>query len=99
MSAVTEKQYKTGDTVEESGKYVCVSGEIKELQAGDVFPDCPITKQATNWRHMDHEHKTGEEVTASGKYVSNEGQEAELSVGKTFPVCPISGKDTSWKHV
>lgn len=45
---MTEKLYKTGDTVPESGRYICVvCGFIieyleKHLAYGVTFPTCPV---------------------------------------------------------
>ncbi|NBD23212.1 hypothetical protein [Paenibacillus glycinis] len=91
--------HRTGEQVEETGRYVCEIGETKQLSRGDSFPACPRTGKATNWRHADHEHKTGQSVTEAGRYVDASGQQVELKVGDAFPSCPSSGKETGWKHL
>ncbi|MGG3802449.1 hypothetical protein [Metabacillus fastidiosus] len=94
----TQDLHKTNEEVEETGKYVCAAGEVKELQKGEKFPNCPKSDKPTTWRHTDHVHKTGEQVTESGQYVNEGGVHVDLKEGDTFPSCPKSGKSVTWKH-
>jgi len=98
MSTIIKDLHKTNETVAESGKYVCATGETREFQKGDQFPVCPKTNEPTTWRHMDHEHKTGDKVTEAGEYIDKDGQKLSLSVEDIFPDCPKTGQATIWKH-
>ncbi|OAH59613.1 MULTISPECIES: hypothetical protein [Bacillaceae] len=78
---VQTEMYHTNDTVKETGKYICTSEAVKELQKGDAFPHCPKTNELTTWRHVDHEQKTRE----SDPYIDENDIEADLKSGLTFP--------------
>ncbi|WP_282940886.1 hypothetical protein [Paenibacillus sp. RC67] len=95
---LTKDLHQTNESVAETGKYVCASGETRTLEKGDQFPNCPVTNKTTTWRHADHQHRTGDKVTEAGSYTDNDGQRIELKQGDVFPNCPKSHQPTTWKH-
>ncbi|QGQ98099.1 hypothetical protein EHS13_26030 [Paenibacillus psychroresistens] len=94
----TTDLHKTNEAVEEAGKYICASGETKDFQKGEKFPNCPITNESTTWRHAEHVHKSGEKVTEQGHYEDIDGEHRDFNEGDTFPNCPKSDQPTTWKH-
>jgi len=44
----TEKLYGLGETVPQSGKYICIiCDHVMEFQAGDKFVVCPVCRAGT----------------------------------------------------
>lgn len=91
--------HQTNDKVEETGSYICTSGETVQLSKGDTFPKCPNTGTETTWRHLNHQHTTGEIVTEAGHYQDKDGQHVDLNLNDTFPACPKTGESTFWHHL
>lgn len=90
--------HHTGETVSETGGYICKAGTKMELNQGDTFPNCPATGEATTWTHAAHTHQTGDAVMESGHYLDADGDHAVLQKGEKFPTCPSTGESISWRH-
>ncbi|MDQ6596383.1 hypothetical protein E2K98_02545 [Bacillus salipaludis] len=90
--------HHTGETVSETGTYICSTGEKKELHQGNTFPECPSTGGSTTWTHASHTHRTGETVMESGHYIDADGEHVALKQGEKFPRCPSTGESVTWTH-
>jgi hypothetical protein len=42
-------QFKTGENVQDAGRYACAAGEKRDFNKGDAFPNCPVSGKATTW--------------------------------------------------
>ncbi len=45
------REYRTGQGVPLSGSYMCQSGATAKLSKNEVFPQCPVSKEDTYWKH------------------------------------------------
>ncbi|WP_172840523.1 hypothetical protein [Virgibacillus phasianinus] len=45
------REYRTGQGVPETGKYICQSGKTAKLNENEDFPACPVSDEETTWTH------------------------------------------------
>lgn len=45
------REYRTGQGVPLSGSYMCQSGATAKLSKDEAFPQCPVSKEDTYWKH------------------------------------------------
>ncbi|WP_169713574.1 hypothetical protein [Paludifilum halophilum] len=47
--AERNREFRTGERVNDAGKYVSTAGEQNEYREGDTFAACPATGRDTIW--------------------------------------------------
>ena len=45
--------YQTGEICEQTGNYISESGQENRMQAGEKFPNCPVTGDKTTWSSVE----------------------------------------------
>lgn len=49
MTDRDRNSFRTGERVNQPGRYTCQAGETRELKAGESFPVCPTFGKDTIW--------------------------------------------------